>query len=190
MKMDVCYWLNRISLERNLQLKCINTSIEATTLSDRSPCGTCSASSLLPQDQFISENITSDDYLIVSIGGNDVALKPLLCTIANIIPLICFTPSVCIKNGFTCLPSCHVVNCGCLTCGLLPDCLPFGLCGCPLGLGYFINLFKNHIESYILNVLKVARRKKQMPRKVLVCMIYYPGAAGTLLLFNMMNVTT
>jgi hypothetical protein len=170
MKMDVCYWINRLSQERNLPYKCINTSVEATTLADSSFC------SLLPQDRFISQNITSDDYLIVSIGGNDIALKPLLCTIANIVPLVCCTPGVCIKNGCACPPNTGL-NCGCMGCGCLPDCL-VGFLGCPLGLGYFVNLFKNHIESYIKKVLSSASARKQMPRKVLVCMIYYPSAPG------------
>jgi len=30
----------------------------------------------LPQDLFIQSHLSQDDYLIVSVGGNDVALAP------------------------------------------------------------------------------------------------------------------
>ena len=73
MKADVCYWTNK-ELERNpaaksSQLVCVNTSIEATTLSNRGCC------TLMAQDKVIQENIGKNDYLVVSIGGNDIALK-------------------------------------------------------------------------------------------------------------------
>ena len=42
-------------------------------------CPTCG--SLEEQDHLIQKSITSNDYLAVSIGGNDIALAPSLCTI-------------------------------------------------------------------------------------------------------------
>ena len=49
----------------------INCSIEESTIGDRS------CYRLLPQDQFIKEHINSNDILVISIGGNDIALKPM-----------------------------------------------------------------------------------------------------------------
>ena len=52
----------------------VEKKVEATTLNQRT-------TKLLPQDEFIRENIREDDIVIVSIGGNDVALLPAPCTI-------------------------------------------------------------------------------------------------------------
>jgi hypothetical protein len=48
-----------------------------------------------------------------------------------------------------------------------------GLVGCPPGLGYFVDLFKNQVENYVLKLVG-----KRRPRKVLVNMIYYPDQVG------------
>jgi len=90
MKTDVCYWLNYEAMQRKQNIACINTAIEATSLNTRSCC-------LPNQDLFIRDNIKNNDYLIVSIGGNDIALSPLLCTILNIAILSCCTPKCCIE---------------------------------------------------------------------------------------------
>lgn len=47
----------------------MNCAVEATTLRERQ-------SGLLPQDEIIVEHMTEDDVLIVSVGGNDIALRP------------------------------------------------------------------------------------------------------------------
>lgn len=53
----------------------------------------------LPQDRFIRSHLTERDYLIVSVGGNDLALAPVLATILNIVPLLCCTPQVRARAG-------------------------------------------------------------------------------------------
>ena len=60
---------------------------------------------------------------------------------------------------------------GCCGCGL-PGCIT-GLVGWPLGFGYFIDLFKNQVENYVLRLVG-----KRRPRKILVSMIYYPDVNG------------
>lgn len=55
---------------------CINAAVEESTISMRAK-----GSRLLPQDAFIRDRVTEDDVIIVSVGGNDVALKPTLRTI-------------------------------------------------------------------------------------------------------------
>lgn len=128
-KCDVTYWLNQEAVRRGRQdLFTINTAVEATSLNDRACCR------LLPQDTFIRRHIKSQDYLIVSIGGNDLALAPVLATILNIIPLLCCTPTSMIETGVACPPNTHV-DCGCFGCGL-PGCAVSAF-GCPPGLAYF-----------------------------------------------------
>jgi hypothetical protein len=65
--------------------------VEATTLNER--CFT-----LTPQDEFLRDNIGKDDVLIVSIGGNDIALRPSICTIASMAGLLCL-PTSFVENG-------------------------------------------------------------------------------------------
>ena len=68
---DITYWINRLSFSK---LGAINCAVEATTLGHRE-------FKLLDQDRFIRENISRDDVLVVSVGGNDIALRPTAATI-------------------------------------------------------------------------------------------------------------
>lgn len=165
-KPDVCYWLNKEAVSRQRSdLFCLNTAIEATSLNDRAFCR------LQPQDRFIRDHITQDDYLIVSVGGNDLALTPVLATILNIIPLLCFTPQICIEHGQACPPNTHV-DCGCLGCGL-PGCA-VSWAGWPPGLAYFVDLFRHRVENYVKRMLGGKR-----PKKVIVCAPACACAAAT-----------
>ena len=94
MKMDVCYWLNRIAAERKgpRQLATIMSAVEASTADDRAKAG------LLAQDVFIRDHIGRDDYLIVSVGGNDIALNPTLATAVNML-LVTRSPAALIRAG-------------------------------------------------------------------------------------------
>jgi len=169
MKTDICYWLNFEAMQRGSEhIACLNTAVEATTLADR-------ASRLLPADQFIHDHLTSEDYLVVSVGGNDIALRPSLCTILNMLALVrC--------SSHRCLRSCA---CGCLPCAGLCGgqvtrlgCAGWfrSLWGCawPPCLGYFIDLFGNAIQHYVLRILGTTR-----PKKVVVCMIYFLDESGS-----------
>lgn len=69
-------------------------SVEATTLNERTYM-------LRPQDKFLQDNISRDDILVVSIGGNDVALAPTPCTICSVIGILCL-PMLCVEKGITC----------------------------------------------------------------------------------------
>jgi len=141
MKADVCYWLNSEAMRRGeTDLACINTAIEATTLAERS-------TSLLPQDRFVHDHITAQDYLVVSIGGNDIALRPSNATIFNMLVLLHLVPQMCIDY------------CSCV--------LPLGAV-LPPGLGHFVRLFGAEIQRYVVRLLGDAR-----PRKVVVCMLYF-----------------
>lgn len=168
-KCDVTYWLNYLARsdddgggdersggsDRNIKWGAINTAVEATTLNQR-------VFRLLPQDRFIRDNILSDDVLVVSVGGNDIALCPTLCTIAAVAGTLCLPYSV-VENGCTCatVPA-NDCCCGCgaslLSCG----------CAFPPCLGYMRHLFGTRVQKYV-----EAMTRKTKPKKVLVCMIYY-----------------
>lgn len=72
MRRDVCYWLNS---ELSGDYSVINCAVEESTLSARVN------GSLLPQDEFAMNNISAEDVLVCSVGGNDVALRPSISTI-------------------------------------------------------------------------------------------------------------
>ncbi|ORY16874.1 hypothetical protein BCR34DRAFT_475547 [Clohesyomyces aquaticus] len=88
-KPDVAFWLNHFLGERATAL---NTAVEESMLRQR-------FDELLPQDKFIRDNITSDDILIVSVGANDIALRPTYATIWNMLRLAWLTGRKSLENG-------------------------------------------------------------------------------------------
>ena len=112
MKRDICYHLNNILQSDNIVT--INTSIEATTLGNRKE-------ELLGQDKLIRDNITENDVIVISLGGNDIALQPSFSTIWNMFKLNYFNSESTIKKG----PK-HA-----------------------WGMNYLVNMFKDSLEDYI-----------------------------------------
>lgn len=168
---DITYWFNYLDQERNSNTQngknkssryTINTAVEASTLNARS-------FALRPQDRFLRDNISSDDILIVSVGGNDVAMAPLPCTIASILSLVLFLPTSCIERG--CVRGTVPLDDWCCGCG--PSTLSC-LCACPPCLGYMVHLFGTRTRHYIQRLTA-----KTKPKKILVCMIYYPDERAT-----------
>ena len=172
-KLDVAYHTNKILEARSPRWACVNTAVEATSLNDRA------FGRLLEQDRFLRDRLTERDAVVISIGGNDIALAPLLCTCCNVAPLLCVgalcgdaighCACACPPDVYT--PCSGATDCGCACCGL-PGCL-VGLCGFPFGLGYFVDLFGNRVRSYTSNL--VAKKK---PKVVVICMIYYLDVRG------------
>jgi hypothetical protein len=80
---DICYFVNKEAVARNLDAICVNAAVEESTVGER----TSSASGLLPHDEFIRDNVTAKDVVVLSIGGNDVALKPTAATVASVFAL-------------------------------------------------------------------------------------------------------
>lgn len=84
-KKDITYWLNYLcsqgqATSRRQRTAAINTAVEASTLNERT-------FHLRPQDAFLRDHIQSQDVLVVSVGGNDIALLPCPCTIFSILGL-------------------------------------------------------------------------------------------------------
>lgn len=88
-KADVAFWMNHMLGDR---ATCINTAIEESMLRDRDE-------GLLSHDEFIRDNIQPEDVLIVSVGANDVALKPLPWTILHMLRLAWLTRRKSLENG-------------------------------------------------------------------------------------------
>jgi len=115
---DVSYWLNHECMQRSVggqQIACLNCAVEESSILQREEEG------LRPADIFIRDHITSDDILVVNVGGNDVALRPSLGVILNMAWLLYLTPKACISVG--------------------PFMAP--------GLWYFIHMFSKRIGRYI-----------------------------------------
>jgi hypothetical protein len=88
-KADVAFWLNHLMGER---ATCINTAVEESMIRERD-------SELLSHDEFIRDNIGKDDVLIVSVGSNDIAYKPLPWTIFHMLRLAWFTRRQSLEDG-------------------------------------------------------------------------------------------
>lgn len=154
MMRDVCYWVNKELHEARrikgteMPLTCaVNTAIEESTLGER--VGNDGA--LLPQDEFLRDHLTEQDVLIVDVGGNDIALRPTAWTGINMAALLYLSCTPIIRR-------CSFVWAPCSG----------WYFGFPLGLGYFVNMFRHRATEYIEKL--VAKRK---PKKVIVCMLYY-----------------
>ena len=103
----------------------INCAIEESSLNKRTNC-------LLDQDKFIKNHITNNDILIVSVGGNDIALSPTLSTIWNMALLMYMNSLDTLKHK------------------------PLDA----WGFSYFVNLFHNEVKAYILKLIGNKRPKR------------------------------
>ncbi|KAH8810825.1 hypothetical protein F5884DRAFT_260977 [Xylogone sp. PMI_703] len=128
-KPDVAFWLNHFLGDRATAL---NLAVEASMLRERD-------NDLLEHDEFIRDNISPNDILIVSVGANDIALKPTFATVRHMLQLAWLTSRNSLQKGST------------------------------WALGYFTNMFKDQIQSYVSRLVE-----QHKPRAVIVCMIYYP----------------
>ncbi|EOD35121.1 hypothetical protein EMIHUDRAFT_227906 [Emiliania huxleyi CCMP1516] len=147
MQEDVCFHVNA-----ELQAQghggpeghfCVNAAVEMSLLYARG-CG------LYAQDEFLRDHLEEQDTLLVSVGGNDIALQPLLATLAN----------ACLRPERTCAcPLDCPFDADHATCGTAA-CLRTGLAGWPLGLGYIVDLFRNKVERYVRRLVGKTRPRK------------------------------
>jgi len=159
MRRDVCYWLNKGLVDRGLSEThfSLNCAVEESMIQSRSK-------HLLPQDLIVRDTIQEEDTLIISLGGNDIALGPSLGTILNMLSLLYCTTTDCLDAAtcgcsLPCDDSCHGWGPGCFS-----NFLSF-----PWGYGYFVHLFGTRIQ-HVIEKLTANKR----PGVIAVCMIYYP----------------
>lgn len=79
---DVAYCINKVCKDRGLPLCCINAAIEESTI------GLRQGGVLLPHDSFVQRRIKEGDVLLVSCGGNDIALRPTAWTVISMVTLL------------------------------------------------------------------------------------------------------
>ena len=120
---DVCHWLN-VELERAgiTDAACINTAVEATTLGERE-------SALRPQDKFLAQHLAPQDALVVSVGGNDIALAPTTATMTHLAALL-LTPT---------------------------QWLPRPLLALHPSFRYFVRLFRDGVSDYVRKLTAVTQ---------------------------------
>lgn len=128
---DVSTYVNYYLHDKNFY--CLNCAVEESTLQSKQV--------LNSHDLFIRDNMTVNDILVVSIGGNDIALKPTWTTIYNLL--------LCLKTNTMETLTNHPEK--------------------AWGLKYFVDFFKQGLESYISKLTS-----KTQPKCVIVCMIYFP----------------
>ncbi|KHN98740.1 uncharacterized protein MAM_03202 [Metarhizium album ARSEF 1941] len=113
-KPDVAFWLNHFLGSRATAL---NLAVEASLLRERD-------GDLLAHDTFIRDHIRADDFLVVSVGANDIAMRPNLSTICHMLLLAWLTPTSRVRNGTAC------------------------------ALRYFVNMFKTQVEKYVCKLVE------------------------------------
>ena len=89
---DVCYWVNFREQQRGGEFVCLNTAVEASTLKDRT-------SGLLGHDVLVRDFLQPQDVIVCSIGGNDIALRPSLKTMASVAWLALIAKDANIDSG-------------------------------------------------------------------------------------------
>ena len=116
------------------------------------------------------DHLEENDVVVVSVGGNDIALAPAPCTILHLLAGVCCTPNAAIRHAFGRPAPCDDCCCGCG-----PGCLST-FSACPPSGGYFLHMFHTKLQAFIRALVAKTR-----PSKVLACMIYYPdvGADGS-----------
>ena len=125
MKADINYHINNLLDVYDKRYVSINCAVEESTIEIRK-------NGLLEQDKFIHNNIQNDDILVVSIGGNDIALKPSFSTIWNMGLMMYLNGLESISNG--------------------PN--------SAWGMKYFIKMFRDDVKKYVLDLIGDKRPKK------------------------------
>jgi len=123
MKPDIAYHLN--SLLDGTRWYALNAAMEESTLSQRKH-------HLPPHDEFVRTHITNSDILVVSIGGNDIALKRSIGTMWNMSTMMILNSLETLNKG----PKAS------------------------WGMNYFIHLFKNDVRDYIVKLIGDTKPKK------------------------------
>lgn len=118
-KPDVAYFLNQ-ALEGKASV--INAAVEESLLRQRDV-------TLLPHDEFIRDHIRSEDFLIVSVGGNDIALSPTTATAWHMAQLAWLTSKSSIESGTA------------------------------SSLGYFRDMFGTQVQAYISRLVAKQKPK-------------------------------
>lgn len=138
---DVAHHINKEIVARGLgeRMVAINTAVEEATLGARR------GGALLEQDAFASAHLRPEDILVVSCGGNDIALRPTVTTGLSMVALLAM-PTWFIRHAGSSPIFHHLVP----------------------GLGHFIHLFGQEARKFVERVCAHSK-----PRCVVMCMLYF-----------------
>lgn len=125
MRQDICYHLNKYF--EKTSIVCVNAAVEEATVCEKIG----ETGQLNAQDMFIRNNITSEDVLFVSIGGNDIALKPSFATLFNMGKMMTLNKIESLENDFE--------NCW--------------------GAPHFIEMYRDYIQDYVKKLIGNVRPK-------------------------------
>ena len=158
---DIAYWFNKAAAEdedRSAGIAgvgewcAINTAVEESTLGDR-----WGEHSLLPHDRFCRDHLEAQDAIVVSAGGNDIALRPSVWSGLSMTTLM-FSPMWLVQSGWAPGTS-HFIN-------------------------LFRDGVERYLRKLVAAKKEEKREKKKSdtdaktagsrPSKIVVCMIYYP----------------
>ena len=128
MRQDIAYHINKLFVGTDDTAACINAAVEEATVNEKIG----DSGSLNAQDKFIQRNITANDTLVVSIGGNDIALKPSFSTLCNMGKMMMLNDVKELENNFE--------NCW--------------------GAPHFIEMFRDCVQMYINQLIGNVRPKK------------------------------
>lgn len=118
-KADVAFWLNSLLGDKATAM---NLAVEASLLRERKGC-------LLEHDEFIRDNITPEDTLIVSIGANDIAMSPRVSTVLHMLVLAWCMPLSWLQSGSA------------------------------WGVGYFLRMFRDGVQDYVVKLVEKQKPK-------------------------------
>jgi len=156
---DVNYWMNNLASTclPGLRTVTFNAAIEESTIGERIAAKSRNGPGLLPHDEWIQSKLGTaggaQDVVVLSIGGNDVALRPSVATIASIFTLT-----------------------------RLPLFMIRALGRWSPGFGHLESLFHGEVEAMVQRLVRPPQSNNSSsgsaaqfrpPSLVLVCMIYY-----------------
>mmetsp|Transcript_11814 Transcript_11814/g.31965 ORF Transcript_11814/g.31965 Transcript_11814/m.31965 type:complete len:346 (-) Transcript_11814:357-1394(-) len=122
---DVNYFVNWELERQGVDAYSLNCAREESTIQDRE-----GERGLMPQDLFIKDNIRPGDTLVVSVGGNDIALRPTPATIVSMAMLLYLSTHTMIEYG------------------VAP------------GLWYFQNMYRNRVQAYVEKLVSKTKPKR------------------------------
>lgn len=92
---DVAWWLNRACADNEALAgyAAVNAAVEESTAADRE------GGNLLAHDEFVRDSLQEGDIVIVSVGGNDIALRPTKSVMVSM-GMLYMTPQFLLRWGF------------------------------------------------------------------------------------------
>ncbi len=90
----MAYWFNFHAAAAGSQMVAVNAAVEASTLQDRA-----SGTALLGHDVLIRDFLQPNDVVVVSVGGNDIALRPGIRTMLSVSWLAFFAKEKNVEGG-------------------------------------------------------------------------------------------